>query len=110
METNQELIRIFYEIFIYLTMKDIAFAPQAYRNASSALEELDEDIEDVYKKGGEELLREIPGIGRGIALKIAEYIETGKVKEYEELKKEIPVKLGELLAVEGIGPKTVKDL
>ncbi len=53
---------------------------------------------------------EIPGIGAGIAEKIAEFLDTGKVKEYEQLKKATPVRLDELARVEGLGPKSVQRL
>ena len=107
---NQELSKIFHEIALYLEMQNVDFKPQAYEKAAQNLETLSEDVEDVYKKGGLEALEEISGIGKGLAEKIEEYIKTGKIKEYGELKKKTPVEIAELISVEGVGPKAVRDL
>ena len=107
---NQEFSKIFHEIALYLEMQGVAFKPQAYEKAAVNIGMLSEDVEDVYKKGGLEALEQIPGIGKGLAEKIEEYIKTGKVKEYAELKKKTPVEIAELIAVEGVGPKAVRDL
>ncbi|MEK7574580.1 MAG: DNA polymerase/3'-5' exonuclease PolX, partial [Patescibacteria group bacterium] len=84
--------------------------PSAYEKAALSLETLADDAEDVYKKGGIKALEEIPGVGESIAEKIAEYLKTGKIKEYENLKKEMPVDIKELSAVEGLGPRMIRDL
>ena len=107
---NQEIAKIFYEIANYLEMEGIKFKPYAYQKAAITLETLEEDIEAIYKKGGLKALKEIPGVGESIALKIEEYLKTGKIKYYEEFKKKIPVNLEEIIAVEGMGPKRAKIL
>jgi len=107
---NQELAKIFYEIANYLEMEGVAFKPYAYQKAAITLETLEEDVEEIYKKGGIKSLKEIPGVGESIALKIEEYLKTGKIKYYEEFKKKIPVNLEEIIAVEGMGPKKAKVL
>jgi len=107
---NRDIAKIFYQIAQYLEMKDVPFKPQAYEKAAIILEDLKEDVKELYQKGGEEALLDIPGIGKSMAEKIEEYIKTGKIKEYEELRKEIPVNLEELMAVEGLGPKRIKIL
>ena len=107
---NQEITKIFYEIADYLEMKGVAFKPYAYQKAAITLETLEEDVKEIYKRGGLEALKEIPGVGESIALKIEEYLKTGKIKYYEEFKKKIPVNLEELMAVEGMGPKKTKVL
>lgn len=107
---NLELAKIFYEIAQYLEMEDIPFKPYAYQNAANSLERLEQDIREIYKKGGVTELDKIPGIGKNIAQKIEEYLKTGKIKEYEKLKKKIPVNLQELVSVEGMGVKKIKVL
>ncbi len=107
---NQEIAKIFYKIALYFEMDDVPFKPQAYEKAAINLEILSGDVVDIYKKGGQEALKEIPGVGKNIADKIIEYIKTGKIKEYQSLKKKIPVDIEELISVEGIGPKGVKYL
>lgn len=108
--TNQKLAKIFYEIAILLEMEDVAFKPQAYEKAVLELEALSEDVEKIYRRGGIKALEELSGIGKGIAEKIEEYLKTGKIKEYQQLKKKMPVDIEELMAVEGIGPKTIRIL
>lgn len=107
---NQEIAKIFYETAKHLEMQNIAFKPQAYEKAALTLETLQDDIKEIFQKGGQKALEELPGVGKSIAQKIAEYLKTGKVKEYEQLKKKMPVEIEELTRVEGIGPKAIRDL
>ncbi len=99
---NLEVARILYEIADILEAQDVEFKPRAYRRAARSIEELSEDITDIWKR---EELEDIPGVGKNIAAKISEYLETGKLKYYERLKKEFPVDLESLSKVEGLGPK-----
>jgi len=108
--SNQEIAKIFYEIADYLEMEGVQFKPYAYQKAAITLETLEEDVEEIYKKGGREAILKIPGIGESMADKIEEYLKTGKIKYYEEFKKKIPVNLEEIIAVEGMGPKKAKVL
>jgi DNA polymerase (family 10) len=107
---NKELSKIFNNMAVYLEMDEIPFKPQAYEKAAIAIEAMGESAAKIYGKGGLKALEEISGVGKGIAEKIAEYIKTGKIKEYELLKKKMPVNLEELGVVEGIGPKKIKIL
>ncbi len=104
---NSEIAKIFREIADILEVREIPHKPQAYRRAALALEGLEEDVADIYAKGGKRALEEIPGIGKSLAEKIEEFLLSGKIKKYEELKKELPVNLEELTQVEGLGPKRV---
>jgi len=107
---NKEIAKIFYEIADFLEMEGVQFKPYAYEKAAITLETLEEDVEEIYKKGGREAILKIPGIGESMADKIEEYLKTGKIKYYEEFKKKIPVNLEEIIAVEGMGPKKAKVL
>jgi len=108
--SNQELAKIFSEIALYLEMEEVSFRSQAYEKVAIGLSGLSEDIKEIYKKGGFKVLEDLPGVGKNIAEKIEEYLKTGKIKYYENYKKKMPVAIGELVAVEGIGPKMVRDL
>ena len=108
--SNQEVAKILYEISELLEMKDIPFKPRAYEKAALAIENLEEEVEEIYNKGGLKALKEIPGVGESIAEKIEEIIKTGHLKYYEKLKKKMPVDLEEITAVEGVGPKMVMKL
>jgi DNA polymerase (family 10) len=107
---NQEIAKIFYEIAQYLEMEGVAFKPQAYEKAALVLETLEEDVKNIYKKGGIKALEEIPGVGKSIAEKICEYLRTGKIREYQRLKKKMPINIEELVQVEGLGPKKISVL
>jgi len=107
---NFEIAKILKEIAIFLEMDDVQFKPRAYEKAARSIEALEEDVEEVYKRGGIKALMEIPGVGQAIAEKIEELIKTGKLKYYEELKKKVPVDLESLSGIEGLGPKTIKTL
>jgi DNA polymerase (family 10) len=102
---NLEIAKIFYEIADILEIKKVKWKPQAYRIAAQTIESLREDISDIYKRGGMKALENLPGIGSGLAKKIAQYIETGKINEYEKQRKSIPSGLYKMMSVPGIGAK-----
>ncbi len=107
MAKNKLVAKIFYDIADMLELQGVQWKPRAYRKAALEIESLPEDVEEVYKRGE---LKEIPGVGENIAKKIAEIIETGKLKYYDDLKKQLPIKFEELSAVAGLGPKKAKVL
>ncbi len=107
---NQELAAIFYEIADILEMKKVQWKPAAYRKAARALESLGERVEEIYEKEGQEGLEEIPGVGEALAMKIIEYIKTGKIRKLIELRKSIPKGIQDLMKVQGIGPKKAMKL
>lgn len=107
---NQEISKIFYELSYFLQMEGDKFRPIAYEKAAITLEGLEEDVEEIYKKGGREALERIPGVGKSIAEKIEEYLKTGKIKYYEDFKRKYPINLEELMGIEGIGPRRIKVL
>lgn len=107
---NKEIAKIFLEMADYLQMEDVAFKPYAYQRAADSLEGLDQDVVQVYEQGGCEALEKIPGVGKNIAKKIEEYLKTGKIREYQKLKKKRPINLEEIIAVEGLGPRKARIL
>ena len=105
---NLELSRIFERIAKILKIKDEnPFKIRAYEKVALVLENLPIDIETIYRQGG---LNNIPGVGEGIAKKIEEFLNTGKLAYYEKLKESIPSGVIELLDIPEIGPKTAKLL
>jgi DNA polymerase (family 10) len=100
---NQEIAKIFNEIAGLLEIKnDNPFRIRAYRRAALNVEGLTRNVEDL----SEDELLEVPGVGKDLAAKIAEYIKTGNIAAHEELKKEIPQIVLDLESVPGLGPKT----
>jgi len=107
---NKEIAKIFNEIAEYLEMEGVQFKPYAYQKAALTLETLKNDVEDLYKTGGLKALKSIPGVGESMALKIEEYLTTGRMQYYEEFKKKMPIALDEIVGVEGVGPKKARVL
>lgn len=104
---NREIARIFDEIADIMEIRqDNIFKIRAYRRASLNLEGLNRDLAQMTHK---ELL-EIPGVGADLAARIEEYLQTGSMAYYEQLKKEIPAGVFTMLAVPDLGPKTAKAI
>jgi len=104
---NQEVAKIFNDIADLLEIKgENPFRIRAYRRAAQNIEGLAKDVAETTK----DELRKIPGIGQDLADKIQEYVKTGKLQSYEDLKKEVPEGLSTLLSVPSLGPKTAKLL
>jgi DNA polymerase (family 10) len=82
---------------------DSIFRINAYRRAARALEGLTEDVAEIAARGE---LEDIPGIGKGTAEKIVEFLRTGTMKVYEDLAASMPPGLTTLMAVSDVGPKT----
>src|SRR5688572_13189816 len=117
MSKNSEVAKIFREIaFILQTMEEkksepnIIFKIRSYNRAADEIQNLSSDIGDIYKKEQLKGLLKIPSIGKAIATKLEEYITTGKIHYYDELKEKLPVDVSQFFGLEGIGPKTIKML
>jgi DNA polymerase (family 10) len=108
--SNAEISSILGVISEYLFMQDIPFRPQAYSRASQGVAEAGKSMRDIYESGGIKALKEVPGVGQSIAEHIEELLKTGKLEYFETLKKEVPVDVAALTAVEGLGPKSIKRL
>ncbi len=84
------------------------FRAIAYENVAKILHNMKEDIADYARDV--KTLDAIGGIGESIANKIIEFLETGKIKTFEKLKKKVPYKLLELMDIQGFGPSTLRTL
>ena len=83
------------------------FKIRAYKTGSEIIENFSGDIEQIAK---DEKLDEIKGIGKALASKIQEIINTGRLSYYENLKSEFPDSIFELFDVSNLGPKKIKHL
>jgi DNA polymerase (family X) len=83
------------------------FKIRAYTNAARSLETWGGNISDL---ANEETLEKIPGIGKAIAAKIKELVETGSLHYFEELRSEFPAEILELFSLPGLGAKKIKAL
>jgi len=103
---NQEVANIFRDIASILEIRgENPFRIRAYEKAALNIESLTGDIAAIAER---KELEKIPGVGKDLAGKIEEILNTGTCSHLEELKKEIPAGLIEMLAVPGLGPKTAK--
>lgn len=84
------------------------FRVRAYRRAARTVEGLPQSIKSLLATGRD--LSELPGIGKDLAGKIAEIVETGHFPLLDTLKKKLPGELGEMAALPGLGPKRLKLL
>jgi DNA polymerase (family X) len=117
MSKNSEVAKIFREIAFILQTADekksdpnIIFKIRSYNKAADEIQNLSSEIGEIYKKDNLKGLLKIPSIGKAIATKLEEYITTGKIHYYDELKEKLPVDVSQFFGLEGIGPKTIKTL
>lgn len=81
------------------------FEVLAYRKAALTIGLLQEDVGSIYKKQGVKGLLRLSGVGKTIAGRISEYIETGKMSKYDEMKKKYPIDFANLTKIQGMGSK-----
>jgi DNA polymerase (family X) len=102
---NKELADLFEKMADILEFKgENPFKISAYRKASRIIGDLTQDIEEIAEQGE---LKNIPGIGEGMAQKVVEYLKTGKISRFEEVKKGVPDELIAIMDIPGMGPKTL---
>jgi len=105
---NLEIASIYNQIADLLEIQAAnPFRVRAYRRAATSLENLTDNVEVLVRQGK---LREIPGVGDDLARKIIEYVDTGKMEFFENLKKEVPPGLVQLVNIPSVGPKTAKSI
>ncbi|MEK6802835.1 MAG: DNA polymerase/3'-5' exonuclease PolX [Nitrospirota bacterium] len=106
---NADVAAVFEEIADLLEIEGAnPFRVRAYRFAARTLRDLSREVADMVEQG--EDLTSLPGIGKDLAGKIKEIVETGTAAVLEEYHKKIPATVTELLQIPGLGPKRVKAL
>lgn len=106
--SNSEVVRQFNEIADLLDIKgEDGFRAVSYRRAARAIEELTEDLAAIAAR---KELQKLPGVGKGTAERITEYLDTGKIALHEELACSLPPGILKLLAIPGLGPKKIAVL
>jgi len=106
--TTHHIARVFAEIGQLLELKgENVFKIRAYERAAQTIRALGEDLAAVRARDG---LLDLPGIGKELAAKIGELLDTGKCKAHQELLKEFPPGLLAMMEIPEVGPKSVKFL
>jgi DNA polymerase (family X) len=104
---NLTLGRVLHEIADILEIKgENTFRVRSYRLAAESVESLGRDVAEMVRR--QEDLKNLPGIGSGIAAKLEELVREGRSSFHAELLDEVPRGLLELLKLPGLGPKGVR--
>lgn len=80
------------------------FRINTYRKVQRVIRDCPEDIADL---AAENRLQDLPGIGKSSAGKINEFVHSGMITAHQELLKQIPPGLLDLLRVPGLGPRGI---
>ncbi len=80
------------------------FRINSYRRAARTLKDTSEDIAALAAEGR---LTQLPGVGKGTAQRIQQYIDSGHIDVLDQLEKKLPKGLPALLEIPGMGPKKV---
>lgn len=87
---------------------DNEFRVRSYREAAKTVSGLSDDISDIADD--EKKIKSLPGLGESMAQKIKEIAETGKLKQLEKLKQEVPETLIDIMKLEQMGPGRTRIL
>ncbi|MGH2830737.1 MAG: helix-hairpin-helix domain-containing protein, partial [Actinomycetota bacterium] len=77
------------------------FRIRAYEKAAAAVGAHPKDIDAMDIHG----LQAIPSVGKNMASRLLEYLETGTISDLETLRVEIPAGVREMTRIPGLGPK-----
>ena len=101
---NLSIARVLAEIGDLLEIKnENPFKIRAYRNAGDTIAHLGSPVAEMTPEDR----RGIPGIGKDLAARIGELLETGSIPYHQQLLQEFPPTVLDLLRLQGVGPKTV---
>ncbi|TAJ29838.1 MAG: histidinol-phosphatase [Nitrospirae bacterium] len=99
---------------IFASMADLLAARRAnphrvraYRRAADSLAALEEDVTRLADRGA---LQEMPGIGKDLSARIQEFLATGKIQAYEEMKTPLPPKVASWATLPGLSDNVVQHL
>src|SRR3954467_404801 len=86
---NAEVARLFAEIGDILEIKgEPPYRYNAYRTAARSVANATERLDTLFEQGR---LRELSGIGSALEAKIVEYLATGRMQSYDEVRRDFPV-------------------
>lgn len=106
---NSDVAEIFDKVADLLEIEgENRFRVRAYRDAARTVSGHSRSVAEMVEES--EDLTELPGIGKDLAGKIREVVETGTLKQAEELEKKTIPGLRELLGLPGLGRERVREL
>jgi len=108
-KSNPEIAELFDRLADLLDVEDAnPFRVRAYRNAARVIRGESRSMTELVESGFD--LDGLPGIGEGIAEKIHEIVDTGRLSQLDKIAKRTPLTLSDLIRLPGLGPKRVKTL
>jgi DNA polymerase (family 10) len=108
--TNRDVATLFDEIADLLEFQNAnPFRVRAYRNAARRITDLSEPLANVAADPNRKLT-DLEGIGKDLAQKIEEVLETGTIGMLEELRSAIPGGVLAMVRIPGMGPKKAAAL
>lgn len=88
--SNAEIASILDEIGDLLEKQAAdSFRIRAYREGAQSIRQADQSIAELVRQDKMEQLRKLPGIGKGLAGVIREYVETGRSSQLDRLRGEV---------------------
>jgi len=107
-DTNRALAALFHSMADQLdARRQNPHRIRAYRRAAESILQLNDDIAAIAKR---EELKEIAGIGKDLAVKIDEFLKTGTIQAYEQLKRPLPPEIAAWTTLPGLTDVAVQHL
>jgi len=105
---KKDVAAVLEEIALLMELKgENPFRIRSFVNGARTIETLDEDLAAVVREGR---LRDIKGVGEGLAAVITELMETGESGDLNAMRAEFPETIYDLFAIPGLGPKRIKQV
>jgi len=102
--SNKEIAKVLAKFADLMAIKgENDFKIRAYTNAARKIESYADDISQLAAADN---LKDIKGIGSGIAEAINQLLQEGMIEEMEAIKTELPPGVIEMTDIQGLGPKT----
>ena len=109
--TNEEIAHRFNQMASLMEVRgEDPFRLRSYRMAAEAIETWPTPMAEIARAQGVAGLLEIPGVGKALAGKIVELVETGTFNAWDRLTADTPATVLDLLDLPGVGPKTAAML
>jgi len=107
-EHNRQVATLFRSMADLLAARrENPYRIRAYHRAADSVEGLEEDVADVASR---EVLEDIDGIGRDLADKIVEILQTGTFQAYEALQTPLPDEVKHWASLPGLSASLVSYL
>ena len=105
---NRAVAAVFAEMADLLDIEaSDTFRVRAFQRTAKVIEALGEPVRQLMERGA---LDKMPGVGGGSVHRIKQILRTGTCDDLVRLRVALPAGLRDLLALDGVGPKTVRVL